>query len=178
LRNKCGVAMSGLAPRLDLAIIAKLIQEIGVFGQAFFPSYCGLALSRAIRVACLVVLAACAGDPGERLQSGRVLPWAGRDGRWVGPVTPIDPGCGLATTGLMSIGGGEFAFDPFQSTAVLRGKIDPAGSLSGQVVRPAPGNQPVMMGFLGQVQRTEDIESIAGMLRSGRCHWSVTLRRG
>jgi hypothetical protein len=169
---------NGLAPRPDLAIIPILIQEIGVFSQALFPSRGNLSLGREVAIACLLSLAACAGDPGERLQSGRVLPLAGPEGRWVGPVTPVDPDCGLQTTGLMSIGDSTFAFDPFQSTAVLSGKIGPTGDLQGEAVRPVHGNKPVTMGFLGRVQQSEGLERIGGTLTSGRCHWSVTLRRG
>ena len=36
----------------------------------------------------------------------------------------------------MSIGNDTFAFDPFQSTAVLRGKVGPAGDLVGETTRP------------------------------------------
>jgi hypothetical protein len=169
---------NGLAPRPDLAIIRKLIQEIGVFGQVIFPNRGNLALGRYVAIACLLSLAACAGDPGERLQSGRVLPLAGPEGRWVGPVTPVDPDCGLQTPALMSIGNSTFAFDPFQSTTVLSGKIGPTGDLQAEAVRPVPGNKPVMMGFLGRIQKSEGLDRIAGTLTSGRCHWSVTLRRG
>jgi len=169
---------SGLALRLDLAIISRLIQEVGVFGQAFFPKYCCLLLSVAHSVVCLSLLASCADDPGEALQSGRVLAWAGPEGRWVGPVTPVDPGCGVRTTGLMSIGNAAFAFDPFQSTQVLHGKIGPAGDLKGEVVRPIPGGRSAVMDFLGQIEGTEGNARVVGTLTSGRCHWGVTLLRG
>lgn len=169
---------SELALRLVLTIIRKLIQEIGVFGQAFFPRCRELLLSGAIGFVCLWFLAACAGDPGESLQSGRVWPWGGSDGRWVGPVTPVDPGCGSRTTGLMSIGSSRFAFDPFQSTDVLQGLIDPTGQLGGEAVRPVPGNVSITMRFLGRVRHSEGTEAIIGTLTSGRCHWSVTLLRG
>jgi hypothetical protein len=151
-----------------------------VFGQAFFPKRRVSALSGAVSFVWLLCLAACAGDgdPGERLQSGRVLPWAGPEGRWVGPVTPVDANCGLRTTGLMSVGSNTFAFDPFQSTAVLQGKIGPAGDLSGEAVRPTTGNESISIGFLGRIQRLGGPERIVGTLISGRCHWSVTLLRG
>ncbi len=178
MREGDGIGRRGLALRLDLAIIRKLIQEIGVFGQAFFPSRRGLPFGGVVSLACLLILTACAGDQGERLQSGRVFPWVGPEGRWVGLVNPVEPDCGLQTTGLMSIGSGTFAFDPFQSTAVLQGKIGPAGDLMGEVVRPVPGSKPITMGFLGRIQHSEGVERIVGTLTSGRCHWSVTLRRG
>lgn len=169
---------SGFALCLDPAIIRKLIQEIGVFGQAFFPRRCWFSLGGAVSLACVAFLSACSGDPGERLQSGRVLPWAGSEGRWVGSVTPVEPDCGLQTTGLMSIGGNTFAFDPFQSTIVLHGKIDPAGDLTGEVVHPVPGGPTIIMQFVGKLQNTDGAQRIVGTLASGRCHWSTTLLRG
>lgn len=149
-----------------------------MFGQAFFPSDRGFRLSNAAGVVCLLLLAACSGDPGEPLQSGRVLPWAGPEGRWVGPVSPIDSGCGPESEGLLSIGGGAFAFDPFQSTTVLHGTIDPAGNVSGEAVRQISGGKSVTIGFVGRVQHTEPTDKIIGMLTSGRCHWAVALSCG
>jgi hypothetical protein len=149
-----------------------------VFGQAFFPSRRVSRVRGATSCACLLFLAACVADPGERLQSGRVLPLAGPAGRWVGPVTPVDADCGLRTTGLMSVGSKTFAFDPFQSTAVLQGKIGPAGDLFGEAVRPISGNRSITIGFLGRIQPPDGVERIVGTLTSGRCHWSVVLLRG
>ncbi|MGA3398283.1 MAG: hypothetical protein ABSC95_03605 [Acetobacteraceae bacterium] len=149
-----------------------------MFGQVFFPSGCGLRLGGVASVACLLLLTTCTGDPGEQLQSGQVLAWGGSDGRWVGPVTPVDMNCGQQTTGLMSIGSSTFGFDPFQSAEVLQGNIGPSGNLRGEVVRSVPGNRSIGMSFLGRVQHSEGVESIVGTLTSGRCHWSVTLRRG
>ena len=167
-----------MASRLDLAILSELIQEIGVFGQAFFPSNRKLASKSVFGAACLLWLSACGGDPGEQLQSGRVFSWAGPEGRWVGPVAPVEPDCGLRTTGLMSIDRSTFAFDPFQSTAVMSGKIGPAGDLTGEAVRPAPGNRSVTIDFVGRVEQSEGAERVVGSLTSGRCHWSVMLLRG
>ena len=61
-----------------------------MFGQAFFPNLRRSPLGVAVSLNCLWLLVAGAGDVGERTQSGRVLPWAGPEGRWVGPVTPSD----------------------------------------------------------------------------------------
>jgi len=169
---------TGLVLCPDRAIMRELIQEIGVFGQAFFPRRHDLSLGGVVGFACLLLLVTCAVGPGERLQSSRALPLGRPDGRWIGSVTPIDPDCGLRTTGLMSIGTDTFAFDPFQSTAVVRGRIGPAGNLAGETVRPAPGNKSITMGFLGRIQYSEGFGSIVGTLTSGRCHWSVTLLRG
>jgi hypothetical protein len=77
----------------------------------------------------------CAVDLGEHLQSGRVLAWYGLQGRWIGPVVPTDSACGPATHGLMSIGERGFGLDPFQSTAVIRGKVGEDGHLSGSLIR-------------------------------------------
>jgi hypothetical protein len=146
--------------------------------KPFFPSCCEMRSGVVIGVAWLLWLAACAGDTGEGTRSSRVLPWAGLEGRWVGPVIPIDPSCGLRTTGLMSIGSGAFAFDPFQSTDVLQGKIGPGGDLMGQAVRPALGDRPIKIDFLGRVQHSDDAARIVGTLTSGRCNWSVILHPG
>jgi hypothetical protein len=167
-----------VALRLDLAIIPRLIQEVGVFGQAFFPNRRSLVFSVIANIACLSLLTSCAADPGELLQSGRVLAWAGSEGRWVGPVTPVDAGCGAGTTGLMSIGNGTFAFDPFQSTDVLHGKISAGGDLNGESVRPIPQSRSVTTVFLGRIQQSDQDEQVIGTLTSGRCRWVVTLQRG
>jgi hypothetical protein len=149
-----------------------------VFGQAFFPSGCRFRLSKAAGIIWLLFLGACTGDPGEGLQSGRVLSWAGPEGRWVGPVSPSDPGCGPDYVGLMSIGGDVFAFDPFQSTTVLRGRTNSSGDLLGEAVRQIPGGRSVTIGFVGHIEHAQAVERIIGTLASGRCHWAVALRRG
>ena len=119
------------------------------------------------------LLVACEGDLGERLQSGKVLPWAGLQGRWAGPVVPADSGCGSASRGLMSIGEKGFGFDPFQSTTVIKGDIDQNGHLSGKLTREGGDHQPVSVSFEGMAEA----DFITGTLQSGRCHWKVTLRR-
>jgi hypothetical protein len=126
----------------------------------------------------LLVLTSCAHDLGERLETGQSLIGGGEAGRWAGPVTPLDAGCGAKTTGLMSIGHGSFAFDPFQSTDVLQGKIGDAGDLQAEAVRPLPGNKAVTMSFVGRIQHTNDGDQITGTLTSGHCRWSVALSRG
>ncbi len=171
-------ARNGLRPRPDLAIVGKPIQEIGVFGQAFFPSRRRFRFRGPVNWAVLLVMAACGGDPGEPLQSGRVLSLGGAEGRWVGPVAPVDPNCGPRATGLMSIGTRTFAFDPFQSTGVIRGDVSPSGDFSGNAVRPVPGSTSITMDFVGRLQQAEGVERIVGTLTSGRCHWTVTLLRG
>lgn len=120
-------------------------------------------------------LAGCGGDPGERLQSGRVLALLGLQGRWVGPVLPMDPACGSATQGLMSIGDKGFGFDPFQSTTVIQGEVGKDGRLNGSLARLGSDHQNLLITFEGAASGSE---TISGTLQSGRCHWSVTMHRG
>ena len=122
-----------------------------------------------------VMTAGCDTDLGEALQSGRVLAWQGLEGRWVGAVAPIEPACGPATQGLMSIGAQGFGFDPFQSTAVIDGKTSDDGRLTGSLTRQGAQHQDLSIVFDGRVVGSD---VIAGTLRSGRCHWNVTLHRG
>jgi hypothetical protein len=133
----------------------------------FCATVCGvLALSAA---------GGCSADMGERLQSGRVLAWHGLQGRWVGPVAPTEPACGPTTHGIMSIGEGGFGLDPFQSTAVIRGKVGDDGRLSGSLVRQDADHRDHTIVFEGVAAASD---AISGTLRSGRCSWTVTLGRG
>jgi hypothetical protein len=117
----------------------------------------------------------CKTDLAEPLQSGRVLAWHGLQGRWVGPVVPIQPSCGAETQGLMSIGENGFAFDPFRGTTVIRGKVADDGRINGDLVRQGPDHQDLSMVFEATARGPDEI---AGTLQSGRCHWAVTLHRG
>jgi hypothetical protein len=126
-----------------------------------------------------LLVAGCEGDMGERLQSGRVLGWQGLQGRWVGPVVPVDNACGATTRGLMSIGGRGFAFDAFQSTTVVQGAVDKDGHLTGKVSRPGGDHQNLSVSFEGSASgAASEMEAIDGTLVSGRCRWTVTLHRG
>src|SRR5262249_2972182 len=120
-------------------------------------------------------IVACRSELSEPLQSGRVLALGGLQGRWVGPVEPVGTACGTATQGLMSIGGGGFAFDPFQSTAIIRGDISSGDKLSGRLVRQGGDHQAVSIDFEATASNSH---AIIGTLRSGRCQWTVTLHRG
>jgi hypothetical protein len=122
-----------------------------------------------------VLTGGCGTDPGEHLQSGRVLGWYGLQGRWSGPVVPTENSCGPATHGLMSIGEGGFGLDPFQSTAVIRGTVSDDDRLSGKLVRQGAGHQDLSIGFEGMATGSD---TISGTLQSGRCRWAVTLHRG
>jgi hypothetical protein len=122
-----------------------------------------------------VQIAGCAGDLGERLQSGQVLAWDGLQGRWVGQVVPAGTACGTATQGLMAIGHNEFGFDPFESSTVIRGKLGDNGHLSGKLIREGADRQDLSMSFEGVA---EGRDAINGTLESGRCRWVVTLHRG
>jgi hypothetical protein len=123
----------------------------------------------------LVLLTGCEGDLGERLQSGRVLPLHGLQGRWTGPVVPKDAACGPAKQGLMSIGENGFGFDPFQSTTVIQGEVTKDGHLSGNLVRQGGDHQNLSISFDAMAS---EAETISGTLQSGRCHWTVALHRG
>lgn len=117
----------------------------------------------------------CGGDLADRLQSGKVLAWDGLQGRWAGPVVPVDPSCGTATQGLLSIGEGDFGFDPFQSTTVIEGKVTDDSHLTGNLVRQNSEHQSLTISFEATAAGSD---TITGTLQSGRCHWTVTLHRG
>lgn len=117
------------------------------------------------------------------LGTGEVFALYGTEGRWAGPVAPQTENCGPATTGLMSIGSRGFAFDPFQATTVINGQVTEAGALSGTYSRPGPGTgqsrtTALSITFTGTALKDADgTEHIDGSLVSGRCRWTVTLKR-
>ncbi len=123
----------------------------------------------------LLVAVGCRADLGEPLQSGRVFALHGLQGRWVGPVVPIDRACGPTTQGLMSIGQNGFGLDPFQSTTVIHGEVGDDGHLTGKLVRQGAEHQDISIAFEGNATGSGEIN---GTLQSGRCHWTVTLHRG
>ena len=123
----------------------------------------------------LALAAGCRTDLGEYLQSGRVLAINGLQGRWVGPVVPGATGCGSTTQGLMTIAEHGFGLDPFQSTAVINGTISNDGHLAGKLVRQGADRQTIAISFDGTATSPG---MITGTLQSGRCHWTVKLRRG
>lgn len=75
----------------------------------------------------------------------------------------------------MTIGEHGFAFDPFQSTAVISGDIDDNGRLSGKLLREGPERRGLSIAFNGMATARDAID---GTLQSGRCRWRVTLHRG
>lgn len=123
---------------------------------------------------CASDLASTGGELADRLQSGKVLAWDGLQGRWAGPVVPTDASCGTQTKGLLSIGEGDFGFDPFQSTTVIEGKATDDGHLTGNLVRQNSAHQSLTISFEAAASGSD---TIAGTLQSGRCHWTVTLHR-
>src|SRR5665213_1109532 len=126
--------------RCNVSIIGRFIGHDGAGGQGFYPPV-RIIPYRVMAAFVIVPLpSGCAGNLEERLQAGGILPWMGLQGRWVGPVIPTGPVCGPTATGLMSIGPTSFAFDPFQSTTVIRGEIDPTGNLKGAAVRANAGH--------------------------------------
>ena len=127
----------------------------------------------------LLGLSGCAAsDPALILQSGRTVGLVGLEGRWVGPVSPIGPTCGPSSSGLMNIGNGEFAFDPFQSTVVIRGKVAD-GRLNGALERIGGDRRLVGIEFGAMVVKAADgAMTIEGELVSGPCRWRAQLHRG
>ncbi len=124
---------------------------------------------------CVALLAGCHGDLGERLQSGQVLAWHGVQGRWVGPVEATNPACGSLTQGLLTIGEKAFAFDPFQSTTVIRGEVGKDGHLNGSMIRQGGEHQNLTISFEGSASESG---TLGGTIQSGRCQWKVALHRG
>jgi len=162
----------------NLAIIPNLIQFFGSVGQGFFSIRRNFLHLTAL-CALFALMFGCGPDPGERLQSGRVMALRGIEGRWVGSVMPSTPNCGGRRTGVMAVGSSTFAFDPFQSTIALNGRILEKRILKGEQVRPGGATPEASIVFDGIVVRTEQgEEAISGTLSSGRCRWSVRLHRG
>ena len=133
-----------------------------------------LILFRLWQLLAFALLAGCKEDLGEHLQSGRVLALQGLQGRWVGPVVATDPSCGATTSGLMTIGEKGFGFDPFGSSAVVKGSVTD-GHLSGTLIREGADHRNLSLIFDGVASGSE---SINGTLQSGRCRWTVILHRG
>jgi hypothetical protein len=140
---------------------------LGHLRMRFWVTVCGTLASG--------VVGGCEADLSEHLQSGRVLAWHGLQGRWVGPVVPTERACGPTTHGLMSIGERGVGLDPFQSTSVIRGKVSDDGHLSGSLIRQDADHQDHAIVFAGTAAGSD---AISGVLKSGRCSWTVTLRRG
>jgi hypothetical protein len=137
-------------------------------------------MSRFFFFGCLVLaLPGCHNEAADALQSGTVIGLVGFEGRWAGPVTPSNNGCGQVTKGQMSVERKTFAFDPFQGTTVIDGTVSGNGALNGTLSRPMNGQQAVSISFSGIVTRHDDgAETIDGQLESGRCRWTVILKRG
>jgi hypothetical protein len=92
-------------------------------------------------------------------------------------VTPDGDGCGPTTTGMMTVGGKTFAFDPFQGTTVISGSVSDSG-LQGSLSRPGNGQQLVSISFTGAAtQHDSGEQTIDGRMASGHCSWTVSLKR-
>jgi hypothetical protein len=126
----------------------------------------------------IVTLSGCHNEAADALQSGTVMGVIGLEGRWAGPVTPATADCGQIAKGQMSVERTTFAFDPFQSTTVIAGTVADNGALNGTLSRPVTGQQVVSISFTGVATQHDDgSETIDGQLKSGRCTWTVTLKR-
>jgi len=123
------------------------------------------------------VLTGCLQHIGETLRSGEIPGLSGDSGRWAGPVVPTEANCGSQTTGLMSLSGKKFSFDPFGSITVIQGTVEQY-RLEGTASRQVAGQSNITIRFTATVQHPADGPSvIAGTLASGRCAWTVALRR-
>ncbi len=126
----------------------------------------------------LLALTGCNNQAADLLQSGEVMGVFGLEGRWAGPVTPLEDGCGDRTNGLMTVGRKTFSLDPFQGTTVINGTVSSDAKLEGTFSRPIGGQQTVSISFLGMAMHHEKGgTTIDGKLTSGRCSWSVNLKR-
>ncbi len=138
-----------------------------------------------IGITCLVVsvglLAGCGGggfgqQASDAIGSGSVLPFYGLEGLWSGPVLPRDSGCGQPRHGLMRVGSGVFAFDPFGSTTVINGTVK-ADTFEGTLSRLGAEHRELSINFRGRARADADSEIVEGTLTSGRCSWVVKLTR-
>lgn len=159
------------------ASVPRALPESGETGQGKKKKVLGRPTARQTYalLCCLLVCGGCHSELSDKLQSGQTLSWYGLQGRWVGSVTPVDASCGPTTKGLMTIGEHGFAFDPFQSTQVIRGDIGERNQLFGKLALTGPEHQDLSLVFAGTAATADAIE---GSLQSGRCHWTVTLHRG
>ncbi len=110
--------------------------------------------------------------------SGKVLSLVGLEGRWSGPVRPSNPGCGAERHGLMRVGGGKFAFDPFGSTTIVNGDVE-GDVLKGSLTKVGGSHRRLSITFEGHATPVaERAKVIEGILSSGNCVWQVVLARG
>lgn len=113
----------------------------------------------------------------SEIGTGQVYALHGLEGRWAGTVQSGDPSC-TSANGLMTIRGDKFAFDPFQSTMVIHGTINKLGRLQGALSRAGGDNTTLSATFDANATTDEDERlSIVGVLKSGRCRWTVRLLR-
>jgi hypothetical protein len=114
----------------------------------------------------------------DTIGSGKVLALDGLEGRWGGTVRPGDASaCGPERHGLMRVGDGKFAFDPFESTTVINGTVE-KDTLSGTLTRPGGGHQTLSISFTGHAREDSGgKQTIDGVLTSGKCSWQVALER-
>jgi hypothetical protein len=130
-------------------------------------------------IALLLASNGCNNEAADRMQSGKVMGFFGLEGRWIGPVVPKVDGCGQTTEGLMTVGRGTFAFDPFAGTTVIDGTVSEKSGLTGTLSRSGNGQHAVSISFTGGASQSDHNEPmIEGQLESGRCSWTVSLKRG
>ena len=178
------IPSSGSSTRLGRELFALLTsplyqgryQKMGHMGKRILIKFLRRRIGGFAACALLVLpIGGCDTDVAERLQSGKVLAWYGLQGRWVGSVTPVAASCGPSTRGVLTIGEGDFGFDPFQSSTIIQGTVGHDGQLGGTFIRQDTHHQPISISFNATAAGEE---AITGELVSGRCRWSVALRRG
>ncbi len=155
-----------------------LYDFLGYVGKVKFP-FRGI-ISYGCWVALPLLVFGCGGpDAATMLQSGRVVGLVGLEGRWVGPVSPAELGCGGTTTGLMTIGHASFGFAPFENTVVIHGTVGSDETLTGTLERVGGDRQMLAINVEAQVVHVPNApDRIEGALASGRCRWRMKLTRG
>ena len=102
----------------------------------------------------------------------------GLEGRWAGRVSPTGPNCGASFTGLMSVSRDKFAFDPFQSTAIIHGSVVER-RLTGRLERIGGEHRVSIIELEAEAKTGSDgSRFIQGELKSGSCRWRVELHPG
>ena len=158
-------------------------------GKVYFPARCCWRWNPRIRwwsalLSIPTALASCGiqelpSNLSREMGTGKVYALDGLEGRWSGTVRSDNPFCG-SSMGLMTIRGDKFAFDPFQSTTVIRGTISNHSRLQGNLSSPAGNKTSLYAAFDGSTEKNEATEqsiTIIGTLTSGVCRWAVRLQR-
>jgi hypothetical protein len=100
---------------------------------------------------------------------------AGPHGRMVGSVTPQTPGPGCsATTGMLTLDGKVFQFEPDEGVLVIQGSVGPDGALHGRGEQSGSDHKPFVTTFDGKLTG----KTVQGTLKDPRCTSQVALVEG